>query len=799
MHLKTRSSLLIPGTFSLSVAAAAIAASCLGMAAAHSFRSIVQSHSIQVNLTEFSWWSQIKLGVDRLPDEVAVAQLPPKTDASIADSGAQVAQSRVTSAPARTKKIKRIQNARVQKLAAAKSTVTTHEKLVVTQANSLPPVHQVASDAEKQNLQNVYGLLRNRFRVAVNQAPVTTQVLLAEKATISDSEPALTIQPKAIVRRQAIQQNVTKAAPKPKKRRALSQVRKSRSNTTPVSQPRAVAKALPVEPAISAKPKAISSQQSSTQVNLQLSQSNDSQNLSMASSSMPETSQHLKPSKPTETQLEPLQSDLTQATAQMATVESSAALEKPKGHDESVASKSTSETESTQKHQQASPDHLAVVGPALATQTRSVQSDALTTQKSAQVRDYSNESRDYSQLDSRHDAVENGSSSVQSTRALLPRGVSSSDPAIEAIEAFEWKSGVPGAMSEVITHEGHADRSHGKWIQVEAEDYLPSLAWKAGSKEEHSPVPLISRNTARLLATMAGTRLLPETGIVFGKIARGWTVEFSGRAEKVVIVDENNAPVSADVIDRDRYFAFVNAAPGSHLLHAVSLEGSTRAAVFAPTFEGRATHVDLSRVRTRPFNGKVLDGSSHKMKHVAGATVRVLGQPSQSALTDRYGNFRFEEVIAFGDQPIFVEAEAKGGFPHRYKITPNQQDPLQLFTFRNEQIQVWLGQLEGGLSPQSGLLIGVYLGQPKSFSKDELLPKLLPLHANSTLLPETYTLAPNDQLQVKLPLEAESPRFLSVQIPEGANLAVVEDSRKNVIWSDLIVASPGVVNVIGPK
>ena len=52
---------------------------------------------------------------------------------------------------------------------------------------------------------------------------------------------------------------------------------------------------------------------------------------------------------------------------------------------------------------------------------------------------------------------------------------------------------------------------------------------------------------------------------------------------------------------------------------------------------------------------------------------------------------------------------------------------------------------------------------------------------------------------VKSPLEKASPRFISVQLPEGPNAAQIQDKQGRVTWSAIFHASPGVVNVIGPN
>jgi len=79
-----------------------------------------------------------------------------------------------------------------------------------------------------------------------------------------------------------------------------------------------------------------------------------------------------------------------------------------------------------------------------------------------------------------------------------------------------------------------------------------------------------------------------------------------------------------------------------------------------------------------------------------------------------------------------------------------------------------------------------------------VFPAVRPLIANNTLRPETYSLSAEDRLLVKAPLEISSPRFISVQVPDGAVVAQLKDKTNRRVWSELVFASPGVVNVLGP-
>jgi hypothetical protein len=176
----------------------------------------------------------------------------------------------------------------------------------------------------------------------------------------------------------------------------------------------------------------------------------------------------------------------------------------------------------------------------------------------------------------------------------------------------------------------------------------------------------------------------------------------------------------------------------------------------------------------------------------------LVGQSGPAATTDARGFFRIPRAIVYGDHPLFIETDHSSGYAHRYRVMQDALESLILYRFNEARVQGWLSQLEGGVSVQSGLMIGTVPGLAASVEPGSVLvPTVQPLQTEA-LVPEVYTLSPRDHLKVASVLSAEQPRFISVQLPRGPAMAIIEDRNRDVIFSELFFASPGVVNVLGP-
>jgi hypothetical protein len=374
-------------------------------------------------------------------------------------------------------------------------------------------------------------------------------------------------------------------------------------------------------------------------------------------------------------------------------------------------------------------------------------------------------------------------------------------PALRAptfVEAFDETTAIPTASSDALTIENPegvntTDPQVG-WRIATATSHLPSLYWASSQS-----TPILSKNAALFLSKMGGNPVSIQagTGIVFGKVPSGWTVELSGRAERPVVLDQTKQPVSTQSTEGDRSFAFFNSEPGAHLIYLIGPLGKSNGAVAVPVLSETATYVDLSIVTKKSVTGRVLDAGSASAQSIRGAEVRVIGQPGTVAVTDSQGQFSISNVSVISNYPLYLETDAASGYTHRYKVASGHERDLTLFRLGNDQLTEWLGQLEGGVSSTSGVIVAAVPRPIAANSEYTVYPSTESLASAATLKPETYALSSEGQLQINVPLKPESPRFISVQVPEGPAIVRLEDQRQAMVWSELVISQPGIVNVIG--
>ncbi|MFL5812665.1 MAG: hypothetical protein ACJ763_03740 [Bdellovibrionia bacterium] len=383
-----------------------------------------------------------------------------------------------------------------------------------------------------------------------------------------------------------------------------------------------------------------------------------------------------------------------------------------------------------------------------------------------------------------------------SVDALNTQSVAVSNDASILTEAFDWVSTVSGGSKSYVSKEAGSQNSG--WVLAKAADHWPTLARRSAVG-----IPLISKNTSKLLSTLAGATLESEAGIVFGKLPSGWTVRLSGRSERPIFLNARNQTISPSTLEGERYFAFLNVAPGAHLAYLANRSGVEEGAVGLAVVGGAATFADLTTLRKSTVTGKILDGSDAQTRAMAGATVRVLGALSTHTESSRNGSFRIENVLTVGDYPIYIETDSNGGYTHRYQLAPSKLQKVLLYRLSPSAIQTWTSQLEGAISPDSGIMIAAVPSIAATpGTRGRLTPVVQSLAANPTLRPEVYTLSSGGQMQVGQALDAQNTRFVSVQVPEGPAIAKVVDSEKpadkNLVWSEMLMVSPAVVNIVGP-
>jgi hypothetical protein len=349
------------------------------------------------------------------------------------------------------------------------------------------------------------------------------------------------------------------------------------------------------------------------------------------------------------------------------------------------------------------------------------------------------------------------------------------------VEAFDGKAEI-AVRTEALSYEGTREAGTHQWIRAKSLSGWPTLML-ASMTSAVSKVPVVTTNAAVMLAAAQGAKIQKQAAILFGRIPVGQTVQVSARAERATYIDKDGV----------RHFVFLNVEPGAHVLYVAG-----QGAVAAPALEGTATFLDLTAPVRRKLVGRVYDGGSRTAAAVATALVRVVGQASRVATTDTRGRFTIDEVVTYGAHPIHLEVQSKGEFTHRYRVSPLRTQAVSLFRFSSAKVESWLRQLEGGVSPESGLVVAAFPQLVAASEKASLYPTVRPVQTTGGLTSESYILGVEDRLGVAVPMDQASPRTISVQVPEGLNLVRIENRAKRAVWSELVVASPGVVNVLGP-
>jgi hypothetical protein len=341
------------------------------------------------------------------------------------------------------------------------------------------------------------------------------------------------------------------------------------------------------------------------------------------------------------------------------------------------------------------------------------------------------------------------------------------------------------------------------WKVASTNTHWNTLYWSFSQGAEFDgAVPIIGNNTARMLAALGGHDITIGTGIVFGRIAQGWKVQTSGRSDKAVYLDSKNQVVSAsDKTEGDRYFAILNAAPGTHLVYVTDTNNKTEGAVGVPVMSGHATFLDFSEIKRETLRGVVADGRAAEFKGMKGVQVQVAGQTAAVAVTKKGGEFVIGNVVTMGAYPLHIETTVAKGFTYRTKLHRSPDQPLNdvvLYQMSDQQITDWVNQLEGGVSPESALIISAVPTVISTGEEETLYPATKAVLDHSILQPETYTVGVDGKLKVGVPFTPATARALSVQVPEGPVIHMVQDKNGKTIWSELVIASPKVVNVVGP-
>ncbi|MBN20878.1 MAG: hypothetical protein CL678_06265 [Bdellovibrionaceae bacterium] len=347
---------------------------------------------------------------------------------------------------------------------------------------------------------------------------------------------------------------------------------------------------------------------------------------------------------------------------------------------------------------------------------------------------------------------------------------------------------------KVVSFEGKQDSKGPRWETFDSRSFHKTLALVNPRKRK---VEVLSLNAIKMLNQIHSQPVLSQMGWVYGRLPAGWMVSLNGRSGEVIYLGEDERILSLKEAMNSKTpvtFVYINVAPGARLLALSNHLLKKTAKVALPVLSKVATYLDLRKVNHNTVVGQVLDAMSTRLDGLDGIQVKIVGQPQSTVFSNMIGHFEIENVLSFGHYPYFVETDHSDGYTHRYRFSPKQTQ-VQLFRFPVEAIDDWIFQVPKGLSPQSGLVVGAFPGL-KNYGK-EFYPEVKTLESRATLRPQIFSLSHSGELFLESSLEKKHPRMLGVQVPEGWSLHRIRNQNGKTLWSELHVASRGVINIIG--
>ncbi len=391
-------------------------------------------------------------------------------------------------------------------------------------------------------------------------------------------------------------------------------------------------------------------------------------------------------------------------------------------------------------------------------------------------------------------------SNQANTEKLIPDPKRFCDSALIGKEALLISSNqeMMSVCRRSISFEGVRSEQSRWWEVRESTSHWPTLIWQkeADAFLENSRIPMLSFNTVKLLSAISRTEAQMSAGIVFGEVPAGLEMSLSGRADAPTFFDRNMKPIASSDVSQARYFAFLNVAPGNPLLYVSSRGGIQSAAISILVQAGHGTYVNVPSPKLVKIKTTVYDAGSSRPRGLSSLSVQVIGQEGKAAVTNTLGQFEISDVVVFGDYPLYLDvAPNEQSFKHRYRLSPTEVSSKNLFYFNEQTVAHWISQLEGGVSPVSGLIVGAVSSLAKEKNAKLLIGSL---EKKTSLAPEVYGLSGSDELIADPKLGQNQIRFIGVQVSEGANIPSVFNSAGEMIWSELVIAQPGVINVVGP-
>jgi len=422
------------------------------------------------------------------------------------------------------------------------------------------------------------------------------------------------------------------------------------------------------------------------------------------------------------------------------------------------------------------------------------------------------------------------------------------------VEAFDAeRRSVEGVRSRMLTSELLGEGlDRGLGIAEELVDHYTTYDWYDPSFNAPYSIPLVHNNTLNMIADQGKVgRQVAHAGFVFGKVARGWDVWVSGRAEKPVYMyasslkdingnfvrdsSGNIAQIEGAVIDdghleksidQERYYAILNVPPGAHWVRVRSRWNEGEGAVPVAVFAGGGSHMDLTQIAKRTLNGWFFHG------HLKGS-IEVCEQSARIDLGDeRAHDFSIPNVVTFGNYPFYIRYR-NPNIPNvvfQYRIFPAQMDnKVAIFPIPRRKVEQWIPAIEDEEDPddsRTGKDL-VVVGAPRLVDKmrEPLTPHLEYLSLNGGVRLKTYSLSPSvqpdspyDEAVRDGMLLGSTTRFIG-KTPKGLTIASLEldnaasgQPEMKKVWSELTMIwrngiggiddtdtdSVHIINVIGP-
>ncbi|MBL7715936.1 MAG: hypothetical protein JNL01_10770 [Bdellovibrionales bacterium] len=355
---------------------------------------------------------------------------------------------------------------------------------------------------------------------------------------------------------------------------------------------------------------------------------------------------------------------------------------------------------------------------------------------------------------------------------------------LEGYEALEPSRTLFGLKSEILSSEGSADRLRPEaWIEVSKKGYVP-LVTQVGNDSRY---PLLSDGALEVLQLKAGMKQSERAGIVMGQVAVDTEIKLSGRADPVFFVDsEGQSPLV-------KTFVILNAEPGMQFVRIIQKKTRKSLGIGLPVLAGKVSRLDARTVKSARIRGRILGADVNSAQKLNGVHLKVVGQTEQKV----NGTFDLADVSYVPGFPVYIELEAKDGFTHRYSVDPSKELRNDFFLFGANRVQEWVGQLEGGVHPTSGLVVAAFTVMIPNLESKRGTFKVEPVIADQGLDPESYVLGAGEKLLVATPLSPENTIGIGAQVPEGLNQVRIEDRLGKVKWNRWIPSSPGVISVSG--